>query len=103
MAFAEQTSAWKTAKQWHLQKEYSYYDKAWRVHTLSKERQDITDFDWLVANKAFLQKKYPNKHVAIIDLNVIGIGNTALEAFREARRVYPKRRPLLSYLGSSDV
>lgn len=44
------------------------------------------DFNWLVEHGAELHRKYPGKWVAVYKGEVIGVGNTAIEAAEQARR-----------------
>jgi len=60
------------------------------------------DFEWLCKNRASLYAEYQGKHLAIIDGKVVGVGDSAIEAFKEARKKDPKTRPLLTYLDSPD-
>ena len=73
------------------------------VKRIKAEREPPSDFEWLSQNRSSLQLIYPNKHIAILDRKIVGIGDTVLEAYQKAKKVDPKRRPLLSFLGSTDM
>lgn len=57
---------------------------------------------WLF-KRSDLEAQHPRKHLAIVEGRIVGIGDTALEAYRKATKKHPNIRPLLTYLDSSDV
>jgi hypothetical protein len=54
-------------------------------------------FDWYTQHPEEL-KKYAGKHIAIIDDQIVRVGNSAKEAYRTARGKYPDKTPLLTYI-----
>jgi two-component SAPR family response regulator len=60
------------------------------------------DFDWLNANRERLLKTYGEKYITILNKEVVGVGNTPKEAFDNIKKDI-KKRPLLSYLGNTDL
>lgn len=59
-------------------------------------------FRWYVSNPEKL-RKYAGKHVAIVDDKVIGVGDSAKEAYETAKRKSPKRTPLLAYIPTGET
>jgi hypothetical protein len=45
------------------------------------------DFNWLVDHGAELHEKYAGKWIAVYDEQVVGVGDTAVEAAEQARKV----------------
>lgn len=50
---------------------------------------DNADFSWLCEHSLELEEKYRGKWIAVHDGQVIGVGNTAVEADAQARLVCP--------------
>lgn len=50
-----------------------------------------------------INKKYGGRHIAIIDNKVIASGDSALEVFKKAKKKYPKRKPVLTYVPEKDT
>ena len=75
------------------------------MDTLDKNQQKkvtMTDYDWWCAHRLELAREHPQKHLAILDQKIVGIGDTALEAFSQSRKIEPNRRPLLTKTSSLD-
>jgi len=47
--------------------------------------------------------KYVDKWIAIVDDEIISIGNTGKEVFKQARQKYPEKTPLVLKVPSSTV
>jgi len=68
-----------------------------------KEKKRIDqDFHWLLRNMIKLQKKYPGKWVAVVNKKIAGIGKTAIEAYKKARKLFPKEEPLLDVIPTGE-
>lgn len=50
-----------------------------------------------------INKKYSGKHIAIIDNKVVASGESAKEVWLKAKRKYPKKRPVLTYVPEKDT
>lgn len=46
------------------------------------------------------QKRYRGKDVAIVDGRVVAVGNSSVEVFKKARRLYPGKKPAEIILAS---
>jgi Family of unknown function (DUF5678) len=94
---SEQRSKWDNVVRTH---------DAWAVRRVSSGEESvspISDFEWLAENRGSLATRYPEKHLAILDHDVIGVGETAMEAFDQARKKSPTRRPLLTYMDTQAL
>lgn len=54
-------------------------------------------FQWYVSNPEKL-RKYAGKHGAIVDDEVVGVGDSAGEAYERAKMKCPKKSSLLAYI-----
>ncbi len=59
-------------------------------------------FDWYVNNPKEL-KKYAGKHVAIVDNEVAGTGDSAKEVYDKVKKRYPGKTPLLCYIPEGET
>ena len=59
-------------------------------------------FEWYIENPEEL-KKYAGKHIAIIEDEVTGVGNSAKEAYEITKRKHPKESPLLVYIPKGET
>jgi len=50
---------------------------------------NTTDFNWLIENGPDLFKKFRGKWIAVLNKQVIGVGDTATEAADQARKTAP--------------
>jgi len=66
------------------------------------EKRLKEDFQWLAKNTAQLQKKNAGKFVAIINKNVVGLGKTAKEAYKKAKKAFPDKEPLLDMVPQKE-
>ncbi|MFN0136136.1 MAG: DUF5678 domain-containing protein [Phycisphaerae bacterium] len=58
------------------------------------------DFAWLVEHSIEMQQKYADKWIAVHDGSVIGVGDTAVEADRQALEKCPEGRYVLQSIES---
>lgn len=54
-----------------------------------------TDFNWIAEHGLELYTKYRGKWIAVCDNEVVGIGDTAVEASEQAEKARPGRRFIL--------
>lgn len=47
-------------------------------------------------------QKYPGKHIAILNNNIVSIGESELEVFKEAKRKYPQGEISIAYLPTDE-
>lgn len=59
-------------------------------------------FQWYVSNPEKL-RKYAGKHVAIVDDKVVGVGDSAKEAYETAKKRLPNESPLLAYIPTGET
>jgi hypothetical protein len=59
------------------------------------------DYEWLCRNP-FAFKEYAGKYVAIIGREVIGVGESAEEAFKEALKKAEGKTPAIGYVRKGD-
>lgn len=59
-------------------------------------------FEWHSQHRAELQK-YAGKHLAIVDEGLAAVADTAYEAYRKARKKYPREEPLLTFIPKADA
>lgn len=60
-----------------------------------------SDFAWLVEHSTDLQKKYGGKWIAVHAGKVVGVGDTAVEADREAQKHCPEGEYILEAVEAS--
>lgn len=60
-------------------------------------------------NQEFLLKhsqewslKYPNKYVAIVDNRLVSVNNSAVNAFKEAKKKYPDKEVCITYIPTKE-
>lgn len=49
-----------------------------------------------------LSKKYPGKHIAIINNKIVAIGDSELEVFKVAKKKYPTKEVSIAYLPTDE-
>jgi len=59
------------------------------------------DYDWLCRNPLAF-KEYAGKYVAIIGRKVVGVGESAEEAFKEASKNAEGKTPAIGYVRKGD-
>lgn len=67
-----------------------------------EEKRLKEDFKWLVKNTASLQKNNAGSFIAIVNKKVAGIGKSAIEAYKKAKKAYPNNEPLLDMVPSKE-
>ena len=73
------------------------------THVSQHVKQDqISDIEWVASHQQELTKYY-SKYVAISKGRILGAGNTAGEAFRQAKKEDPQCDPLIMLVSSSDI
>lgn len=55
------------------------------------------EFKWLIKHASNLSK-YAGKHIAIVGNRVVGVGETFIQAFEQAKKKYPDREPLVTFV-----
>jgi len=48
-------------------------------------------------------KKYRGKHVAIIGNKVVASGDNAIEVYKEAKKKFPDKKPVLAYVPREET
>lgn len=66
------------------------------------KKNENTDFLWLNQHTPELQDKYAGKWIAVVKQEVVGIGDSAIEAFNAARKKFPDVRPLLDFVPTEE-
>ena len=69
---------------------------------MKKQKNNNEDFLWLSNHTPELQEKYAGKWIAVVNQEVVGVGDTAIEAFNLARKRYPDVRPLLDVIPTEE-
>src|SRR5208337_5300003 len=64
-------------------------------------KQTIDDFDWFVSSDLDLSS-YRGKYIAVCDKQIIGVGETSLEAEQMAKAKNPTGKPALTYIPESE-
>ncbi|RJS74619.1 hypothetical protein CW713_07170 [Methanophagales archaeon] len=59
-------------------------------------------FDWYVNNPKEL-RKHAGKHVAIVDNEITDVGDSAKEVYEKAKKKYPDKSPLLTYIPKGET
>ncbi len=59
-------------------------------------------FLWLCKHTPELQEQYAGKWIAVVNEEVVGSGNTATEAYRQARERHPDVKPLLDVVPTEE-
>ena len=70
---------------------------------MNKLEENNKDFTWLNNHTPELQERYAGKWIAVVNQEVVGIGDTAKEAFNQARKRYPSVRPLLDVVPTEEL
>ena len=70
--------------------------------TKKEEDRINQDFQWLVKNMIKFQKKYAGKWVAVVNKKIAGIGKTAVEAYKKAKKLFPQNEPLLDVVPTRE-
>ena len=65
-------------------------------------KQFKSDFEWFASNPPELQE-YRGKHIAIFNQEIIGSGNTSVEAYRQAKQKISSSNPALAYVQDTPV
>jgi hypothetical protein len=58
--------------------------------------------DWMIAHYEELVEKYPHKAIAIVESEIVAVGNTEKEVEDIARKKYPKKVPFVTTLPSEE-
>jgi len=58
--------------------------------------------DFLVKHSQEFSKKYPGKYIAIVDNKLVSVSLSEVEAFKSAKKKYPKKLVSLSYIPRKD-
>lgn len=58
--------------------------------------------DWMVAHYEELVEKYPHKAIAIVEGEIVAVGNTEQEVEEIAKRKYPEKVPFVTTLPSEE-
>jgi hypothetical protein len=69
---------------------------------MSKTTSNSKTFKWLVEHTPQFQEKYSGKWIAVVRQEIAGIGNTALDAYQQAKEKYPKSTPLLDFVPTEE-
>lgn len=69
----------------------------------AKRKTGESDFEWSLRHSLKLQEKYEGKWVAILDEEIIGVGETAKEAYESAKKEKPDRKPLLTQIPTKEL
>jgi Family of unknown function (DUF5678) len=59
------------------------------------DKERTTDFNWIAEHGLEIYEKYRGKWIAVCDGEVVGIGDTAVEASEQAEKARPGRRFIL--------
>lgn len=61
-----------------------------------EERKRIEqDFDWFSNQALKIHKKYRGKWIAVVNKKIVGVGKTAITAYKKAKKISPHREPIL--------
>ena len=60
------------------------------------------DFVWLSKHTPGLQEEYAGKWIAVVNEEVVGSGDTAIEAYNQSRKRYPEIKPLLDVVPTGE-
>ncbi len=59
-------------------------------------------FKWLIENTPQFQTRYAGKWIAVVKREIAGVGDTALEAYHQAKEKYPNITPLLDFVPTEE-
>ncbi|MDI6640626.1 MAG: DUF5678 domain-containing protein [Methanocellales archaeon] len=59
-------------------------------------------FDWYTRHPKEL-RGHAGKHVAIVDEEIVSVANSAIEVYEKAKKKYPKKIPLLTYVPKGET
>ena len=60
------------------------------------------EFQWFLTHGEELNP-YAGKHVAIVDEGLAAVADTAEKAYKQAKKKYPTKEPVLTYIPKGDV
>jgi len=63
----------------------------------------MEELKFYITKSREINKKYGGKHIAIIGNKVIASGDSALEVFKQAKKKFPRRKPVLTYVPEKDT
>ncbi|MFW6194458.1 MAG: DUF5678 domain-containing protein [Halobacteriota archaeon] len=58
--------------------------------------------EYLLKHSQELSEKYPGKYIAIVDDELVAIGDSELEVFKKAKEKYPHKEVSIAYLPTDD-
>ncbi len=58
--------------------------------------------EYLLKHSQELSEKYPGKYIAIIDDELVAIGDSELEVFKKAKEKYPDKEVSIVYLPTDE-
>lgn len=70
--------------------------------TKEEKKRINQDFQWLARNMVKLQKKYAGRWVAIVNQKIVGIGKSAVEVYKKAKKSFPQNEPLLDVVPTRE-
>jgi hypothetical protein len=50
-----------------------------------------------------INRKYSGRHIAIVGNKIVASGDSALKVLKEAKKKYPKSKPVLTYVPEPDT
>jgi len=68
-----------------------------------KRARFTEEFELLQRRGVELSQAYAGRYVALVGSEVVGTGDTAEEAYREARRTRPDQEPVIKYFPPADT
>lgn len=63
----------------------------------------VEEFELLRERGLELSQRYAGQHVALVGHEVAGFGQTAQEAYAQAKQKYPEREPVLKYFPPTEA
>ncbi len=58
--------------------------------------------EYLLKHSQELSKKYPGKYVSVVGNKLISVSNSALEAFKKAKKKFPNKRICIDYIPTEE-
>ncbi len=66
------------------------------------EKMETTTQEFLLKHSQEWSKRYPKKYVAIVDNKLVSVNNSAVNAFKEAKKKFPDKEICIEYIPTEE-
>ncbi len=61
------------------------------------------EFEFYIKHSSEINKQFGGKHIAIVGHKVVASGDSAAEVLKSAKKKYPDKKPVLTYVPEKDT